>query len=40
MTKWQKQTLFNPIFHSFGHWDFGYYLIIGAWDLILYGSRP
>jgi len=20
---------------NFGHWDFGYYLVIGAWDLVL-----
>jgi hypothetical protein len=23
---------------NFGHWDFGNYLIIGAWDLVLHHS--
>ncbi len=27
--------LFKTISWNFGHWDFGYYLMIGAWKLVI-----
>jgi hypothetical protein len=44
------QIMFNPqtpitknfwlFWRDFGHWEFAYYLDIGAWDLVLHKHLP